>query len=41
MDAAVNEDTLPKLAGAFALVSVYNRPRYFCRARMQRLPGTL
>jgi len=31
MDAAVNEDTLPKLAGDLALVSAYNRRRCFCR----------
>jgi hypothetical protein len=40
MDAAVNEDTLPKLAGELALVSAYNRRRCFCRGRMQRLAGT-
>jgi hypothetical protein len=37
MDAAVNDDTLPKLAGGLALVSAYNRRRCFCRGRMQRL----
>jgi hypothetical protein len=40
MDAAVNYDTLPKLAGSLALVSAYNRRRCFCRGRMQRLAGT-
>jgi hypothetical protein len=40
MDAAVNDDTLPKLAGDLALVFAYNRRRCFCRGRMQRLAGT-
>ena len=39
MDAAVTDETLPKLAGDFAPVSAYNRRRYFRRARMQRLAG--
>jgi hypothetical protein len=39
LDAAVNDDTLPKLAGDLAPVSAYNRRRR-CRGRMQRLAGT-